>query len=251
MLHQLHPWHSPWASPLTQQVRTSSLPGPPVHRAMGSRVQRRSHACAESSTFQPPFGGGPCRSLQAEPCQRRRKPSVKLFKAHSCPCGGRRSSSRHLGSQGQEQTPKLPPSLGDVWKKRLCGGPGGGLGICRPVPQAQAVTPAASPNVAISKDSVEAASLDEMEPCAPGQEPRLGKPWPFTGPVLWTFLREVTSRKIWSSSVSEGLSKVRLRRTENLPGSKSVNWKTKEECGRTAELSSEAKIHTTQTRSGQ
>lgn len=126
MLHQLHPWHSPWASPLTQQVRTSSLPGPPVHRAMGSRVQRRSHACAESSTFQPPFGGGPCRSLQAEPCQRRREPSVKLFKAHSCPCGGRRSSSRHLGSQGQEQTPKLPPSLGDVWKKRLCGGPGGG-----------------------------------------------------------------------------------------------------------------------------
>lgn len=121
MPHQLHPWHSPHANSLTQQMRTTSLPETPSSHWY---VQRQSHACAESSAFQPPLWA-PCWSLHAEPCQLRLRPSVKLVKPHGCPWGGRGSSSWHLRSQGQEQTSDFLPRLGNVWQEDARGGPRG------------------------------------------------------------------------------------------------------------------------------
>lgn len=115
------PLARPLCQPLTQQMRTASLPGTPsspwyVQLCTESVTCVRPELCVSPSGLVPAH-----RSLPAQTeakCETVQAPWLSWGKRGW-------SSSRHLGLQGQEQTSKLPPRLGNVWKTRPQGVPGG------------------------------------------------------------------------------------------------------------------------------
>lgn len=92
----------------------------------------------------PPPWWGPCRSLHAELCQLRWKPSVKLFKPHSCPGVGREA---HHGTW-------ITGPGTDLWTPAQTEAPGGGGGWLiagQRSRQPAAIPPLAPPHMAMGK----------------------------------------------------------------------------------------------------